>query len=120
MINMNNIQERSIPLYIVLTIVTCGIFGLYWLVVIANDMNNLANDGDNTDGVIVLLLTIITCGIYGFYWAYKQGQRIDTMNGVQGGSTGILYLILNVIGLSIVTYALIQSELNKKATVVEQ
>lgn len=113
------IQERNIGLYIVLTLVTCGIFGLYWLVVITEDMNSLAEDGDNTDGALVLLLTIVTCGIYGLYWAYKQGQRIDKLNGMQGGSTGILYLILNFIGLSLVTYALLQNELNKRANIPE-
>ena len=112
------IVERSIPLYIILTIITCGLFGIYWLIVMADDMNALANDGDNTSGALVFLLTLITCGIYGWFWVYKQGQRIDRLNGTQA-NTGIIYIILNVVGLSIVTYALIQNELNKRATGIE-
>ncbi len=115
-----NIVERNIALYIILTLITCGLFGIYWLIVLADDMNAIANDGDMMSGAMVFLLTLVTCGIYGFYWAYKQGARIDEMNGIKGGTTGILYLILNLFGLSIITYALIQSELNKRANVIEQ
>ncbi len=107
-----NVQERSIGLAIVLTIVTCGIYGIYWLICLADDMNTLADDGENTSGGIVFLLSLVTCGIYGVYWAYKQGQRVDTLKGNAGGSTGILYLCLNLFGLSIVTYALLQNEIN--------
>ena len=113
------IVERSIPLYIILTIITCGLFGIYWLIVMADDMNALANDGDTTSGAVVFLLTLITCGIYGWYWVYKQGQRVDQLNNAQA-NTGVIYIILNVVGLSIVTYALIQNELNKRATNIEQ
>lgn len=31
------IQSRSIPLCIILSIITCGIYGLYWLVCLANE-----------------------------------------------------------------------------------
>ena len=113
------IQERNIALYIILTIITCGLFGIYWLIVLADDMNAAAADGDETSGAVVFLLTLITCGIYGLYWSYKQGERIDKMNGTQG-STGILYLILDLFGFAIIVYALIQNELNKRATTIEQ
>ena len=107
-------QERDIALYIILTIITCGIFGIYWLIVLADDMNAIANDGDMMSGAMVFLLSFVTCGIYGIYWAYKQGERIDRINGVQG-STGVLYLVLYLLGFGIIVYALLQNELNKKA-----
>ena len=106
------VNKRDVAICIVLSIVTCGIYGIYWLIVLADDMNALAKDGDNTSGGVVYLLTLVTCGIYGIYWAYKQGQRIDTLKGNPSGSTGILYLVLNICGLGIVTYALMQNEIN--------
>lgn len=36
------IKERSIVLYIILSIITCGIFGLYWFVCITEDTNAAA------------------------------------------------------------------------------
>ena len=53
-----------------------------------------------------------------FYWAFKCGEKVDKIrqqNGEAGGSNGVLYLILCLFGLGIVTYALVQSELNKVA-----
>lgn len=110
------IQERNIVLYVILSIVTCGIFGLYWFVCLTDDTNTAANVS-GTSGGMALLLTIITCGIYGLYWAYKCGEKIDIakeQRGLPAGNGGILYLLLFIFG-GIIAYALIQNELNKMA-----
>lgn len=109
------VQQRSIALYIVLSIVTCGIFGLVWFVMITNDLNALSPDKDQTTGGVALLLTIVTCGIYGLYWAYKCGEKLDNIKASRGtpsSNGGILYLILYLFG-GIITYALVQNEINK-------
>lgn len=111
------VPSRSIALYIVLTIVTCGIFGLYWLVCIVNDLNTAAGTPDDTNGVVVLLLDIITCGIYGLFWAYKAGDKVAVIKQRRGvpvsGNEGILYLVLQLFGLGIINYCLLQNELNQ-------
>lgn len=113
------IQKRSIATCIILTIITCGIYGLYWFVVLADDTNRLLEDPQNqTSGGTALLLSIITCNIYGLYWMYKQGEKIDrikTARGMYSSNSGILYLILSLVGFSIISYALMQDELNKLA-----
>lgn len=112
------ISERSIAVAIILSIVTCGIYGLYWLACMASDLNQVSGD-NSTSGGMVVLLTIVTCGIYGYYWMYKAGQQIakgKTYRGlVADKNAGILYLILAIFRLSIVSYALIQNELNSFA-----
>ena len=61
-------KNRNIALAIVFSIITCGIYGIYWFVVLTNDMNSLStSDGFETSGGMALLFTIITCGIYGFF-----------------------------------------------------
>lgn len=111
------IKQRNIVLCIVLSIITCGIYGIYWYVCLTDDMNTAAEE-QGTTGVMALLFTIITCGIYGFYWAYKMGEKVDALklkNGEPSGNSGILYIILSVLGLSIVAWAIMQNELNKVA-----
>ena len=70
-------------------------------------------------GGLVLLLTIVTCGIYGWYWLYVSGEALDqyeiSRGGMGGGHLGILYLLLGIFGFGIISYALMQSELNKYA-----
>lgn len=112
------IQRRSIGLCIVLTIITCGIYGLYWLYCLAEDVNLATARPNAPSGGLVLLLTIVTCDIYGLYWLYRAGDDLDRRRVAQGqmaGHLGILYLVLGVLGLSIVSYALMQSELNEYA-----
>lgn len=110
------IQERNIALCIVLSIVTCGIYGIYWFICLSNDTNTAANV-DGTSGGVAFLLSIITCNIYGLYWAYKQGEKIDIAKvnrGIPSNNSGILYLILCLI-VPIVAWALMQNELNNFA-----
>lgn len=111
------IQERNIAVCIILSIVTCGIYGLYWFVCLNNDANTASNTF-GTSGGMALLLSLVTCGIYMFYWMYKQGQKIDAAKasrGMDSGNSGVLYLILSLFGLGIVSYALMQNELNHLA-----
>ncbi len=110
------LQKKNIAVYIILSIVTCGIFGMYWLVVLNNDCNTVANEPNGTSGGIVLLLTIVTCGIYGIYWCYKMGQNLDIAyqnRGMAPSNKSVILLVLAIFGLAIVSYAIIQDDINK-------
>ena len=106
------ITPRSITLCIILSIVTCGIYGIYWMLKLNDEINLLCGDTNATSGALVVIFSLITCGIYGFYWMYKMGEKCDFIKGVQG-SSGILYLLLGIFGLSIVDFCLIQDTINK-------
>lgn len=115
------VKQRSIGLCIVLSIITCGIYGIYWFIVLTNDTNELSgHSADGTSGGVAFLLTLVTCGIYGFFWCYKMGERINeakTMRNMPSDSNlGIICLLLSVFGLGIVSYALFQNEINKIET----
>ena len=112
------IQQRNIAVCIILSIVTCGIYGLYWFICLSDDTNRVSGDVSGTSGGMALVLTIITCNIYGIYWAYKQGEKIDRAKanrGLPSGNNGVLYLILTLFGFPIIAWALMQNELNNLA-----
>ena len=54
------IKERSIVLYIILSIITCGIFGLYWFVCITEDTNAAADVAGTSGG---LALSMVSTGL---------------------------------------------------------
>lgn len=110
------INKRNLAVSIILSIVTCGIYGIYWFIVLTDDTKNVSGDVQGASGGVAFLLTLVTCNIYGYYWAYKQGERIDNakaMRGMPSGNTNVLYLILAIFGLYIVVYILTQDSLNK-------
>lgn len=113
--SFNVIMPRSIALCIILTIVTCGLYSLYWIAVLNDEINQIAGDHNETSGALVVILSIVTCGIYELFWLYKMGNKIDDINGTPNGNTGILYLILGFL-ISIVAFALMQDFINKRVT----
>lgn len=94
--------NRSLLVYILLNIVTLGIYSLFFIHGIAKDMNTACNgDGKHTKGLIAyILLTAITCGIYSIVWHYGVCERI-AMNSqrrgvacnVDGGNFLLWYLL---------------------------
>ena len=110
--NVDGIKRRSIAKAIVLSLVTCGIYSIYWFVRLTNDMNQASGREYDTKGVAAYLLSLITCGIYGCFWAYKMGEKRDIIAN-ENASSNILYLVLYFFGLGLVTNCLLQDALNK-------
>ncbi len=69
------INKRDIVTSIILSIVTCGIYGIFWFISITDDARIVSGD-DRLSGGKCFLLTLVTCGIYGFYWAYLMGKAM--------------------------------------------
>lgn len=112
------LKQRNIALCVVFTIITCGLYGLYWRVVLVDDVNFASNERD-TSGIGVLLLSIITCNIYWLYTVYRMGRKLYSAWERRGRSAdnnmSLVYLILSIFALDIVTMCLIQSEINNLA-----
>lgn len=109
------IPNRNIALAIVLTFVTCGIYGIYWFIVMTDEANSVS-DEKNAGGLTAFIFSLITCGIYGWYWNYKMGQKLAAAGkkyNMAIADNGVLYLILAIFGLGIVNYCLIQNDLNR-------
>lgn len=108
-------KKRNVALCVIFTIITCGIYGLYWMAQINNCVNELADPPKKTGGGVAVLLTIVTLGIYGFYWVYKMGGLLDAVLAKRSMPTqnrSVIYLILQVIGLGFVGWILMQSTIN--------
>lgn len=108
-------EEKNIVLNIILTVVTCGIYGLVWFVQLTDDAKEYSGDTEMQSGVLALVLTLITCGIYGFYWDYKMAKMLQdaqTKNNLPANDNTIMYVILHLFGLEIVNYCLMQNDLN--------
>ncbi len=116
--NMHGGTNRNIALCIIFSIISCGIYALYWMYMLNEELNSITGETNGTSGGLVILFSILTCGIYTWYWYYKMGEKVDYIREKQGlnpGSSQILFLILGIFGLGIVNYALMQDAINKTA-----
>lgn len=111
------VQQRSVGLAIVLTLVTCGLYSIYWFIVMTNDVSKLSGDSSFTGGKH-FLLSLVTCGIWSLVWSYQIGKLVEEaqkQRGLPASDNSILYLVLTFFGLGVVTFALVQSDVNKMA-----
>lgn len=108
------VQKREIVTCILLSFITCGIYGIVWFINLTDDVAYLSEDPEFS-GAKAFLFTLITCGIYSFFWAYKLGKNIQiaqSKRNLPASDNSTLYIILNLFGLGIVTYCLAQNEVN--------
>ena len=110
------VNNKSIATAVILSIVTCGIYGIIWFINLVDDVNLVCQDDKQQSGGTVFLLTLVTCGIYGIVWFYQCGKRMYEAGkkyGMDINDNSVMYLILNLVGFGIVNYCLVQSDLNK-------
>lgn len=113
-----SVKEKNIGLCILLSFVTCGFYCLYWLYCLAKDLNELCESQGQekgSDGGLVLILSIVTCGIYQLYYMYKAGKLISSLtrsNGTHPSDDSVILLILSIFGLPLISYCIIQSNIN--------
>ena len=92
--------DRGLLGYIVLSILTCGIYSYYFIYTVARDVNTAcAGDGKSTGGLVqFILLSILTCGIYSWWWQYSLGNRLAAnaprygLSFTENGTTILLWL----------------------------
>lgn len=115
--NRPMISKRDVAMAIILSIITCGLYGIYWFIVMTDESNNVSDEKTSSGG-LAFLYTLVTCGIYRLYWNYKMGQKLYLAGkkyNLPISDNSVLYLILAIFGLDIVNYCLIQSDLNRFA-----
>lgn len=113
--------NRSLVTYIVLSIVTCGIYGYYFLYTMARDVNIMCEgDGEATSGLVVfIVLSFVTCGFYALYWYYKLANRLATnaprygLNFQENGTTVLMWYLIGLfvcgVGPYVAMYFLIKN-----------
>ena len=55
------IMPRNLVLAIVFSFLTCGIYSIYWMIKLNDEVNQLAGEPQATSGGMVFLFSLITC-----------------------------------------------------------
>lgn len=107
------IKERNIIVCILLTLVTCGIYSIYWYIMLAKEAVSVKDPADNALVEILLMLFLPFLGIFLTEKKFAEGCAA---RGISHSDNSILYLILGLLGLGIVGICMLQNDLNKLAT----
>ena len=97
--------DRGLLGYILLSILTCGIYSYYFIYSVAKDVNIACEgDGSKTGGLVkFILLSIITCGIYSWIWEYSLGNRLAAnaprygLSFQENGTTILMWCIFGIL-----------------------
>src|SRR5699024_4706968 len=109
-----SIMPRNIGISIILSLLTCGIYYLYWVYKMDEEVSYLIEEQPNPG--LTLILGIITCGIYFWFWYYQLGEKLSRLPSKDGypiSNDSVLLVILAVFSIGIISNAIAQSNLNK-------
>lgn len=106
---------RNPALVLIFSIISCGIYLLYWMYAISSELKYYLNDDTIKPGIDLLLS--ILCFPYMFYWLYKY-SKLTTEAQTRAGVTpvsdnAVICVVLPFLGLSVVSALIIQNDLNK-------
>lgn len=101
-------KTRSLLTMVLLTIVTLGIYALYWYYSFQDQLKE--KTGEGFGGFAHLLVSLITFGIYYIYWQYAAGKRLAKLGA---GDNSILYLVLALLSFGWLNALLMQDQANK-------
>lgn len=114
-------KRRGPVMVLLLSLLTCGLYYLYWVYVTSSEIQEYTGERD-IPPIVELLLTLFTGGLYLFYWDWKTAKQIARMQsrlGLNVTDNSLLYLIFNILGagpiygLGIVNLVIQQIHLNE-------
>lgn len=106
-------ERRNIALCIILSIITCGIYGIVWAYQIVDDTHRLSR---NEASPMAETLLIAFIPFYSLYWMYKNCKQMYENSNKIGGNiqdNSIVCMLFSLFGLTVIALATIQNEFNK-------
>lgn len=108
--------RRSILAGVILSIITCGIYSLYWQFKQMDTLNVWLGRNDYSFW-LWLLISILTCGIFGIYYEYKMACGINEVQNnhdiLHDHNLPIICVLLAIFGVGIASLAIQQYQINK-------
>ena len=106
------VNKRKIGICILLSIVTFGIYQIYWEYLLVKNTRAIQKDDSSCTGEMLCLVFV---PFYSLFWWFTRGKIIKDKFAEHGYSAignEIAYLILSIFGLAIVSMAIMQNDFN--------
>ncbi|MCR5816791.1 MAG: DUF4234 domain-containing protein [Ruminococcus sp.] len=108
--------NKSVVVVIVLTIVTCGLYSIYWYWKTINELYNAGGKslGNLTPGIQFLLFFVYVGGVVFAINADDNLNAVKQQRGLTAADNKVIYVILALV-FPIALMALVQNEMNQLA-----
>ncbi|MBQ5562156.1 MAG: DUF4234 domain-containing protein [Clostridia bacterium] len=109
------LQNRSIALVIILGLVTCGIYPLYWLYQTATGLENEGKSGAGLEPVLLVIIAFFFPYVGYLLFGMAADQNLNAIKAQRGMPTAdnkVMYMVLGFL-IPIVLVALVQNEINQ-------
>ncbi len=107
-------KKRSVAAVVILSLITCGIYGIYWTYVVTRDLQEASGVQSRLSPALLTVLMAFASSAGGALLGYDCDATINALK-IQRGSRAndnlVLWVVLGAF-LPIVTTALIQNEIN--------
>lgn len=90
--------RREPVMVLLLSFVTCGIYGIYWQYVTTTELRDASGRQDLNPG-LDLVVTLLCCGLWSLYVQYRNAQIIHevlTARGIAHEDKSNTVLLLNI------------------------
>lgn len=111
------LEERNIILAVIFSIITIGIYFIYWMNKVANTIKIMDGDFSGAAAETVLFFLV---PFYNIYWVYTRGRKIAEVanrkwhyHRIQDES--LPYLLVSVFLGNLVVIAIMQNDINRFA-----
>lgn len=103
---------RNITTDILLSLVTCGLYNVYWQYKQIEAVNEIIAE-ERYSFIKWFLLSLITCGLYHIYHEYRMSEDLARALGEEPSAAGLTAAVLSFFALSIIVDAIHQSKINQ-------
>jgi H+/Cl- antiporter ClcA len=103
------VKYRNLVLIIVFSIITLGIYAIYWLVSTTNELRRMTSSAPNPWFLLLLLVPVVDIFVaFWYYWKYSKAIR--EISDFEPVLLFVLWIIISPVAMIIA-----QIQLNKKA-----
>lgn len=111
-VNMIPINKRNIGSCIILSLITLGIYSIYWEYLLVKNTRTIKKDDSSCTGEMLCLIFV---PFYSLYWWFTRGKLVRdefSKHGYSASSNETAFLVLALFGLGIVAMAIMQNDFN--------
>jgi len=103
------VKYRNVVLVIVFSIITLGIYAVYWLVSTTNELRKMTSSAPNPWFLLLLLVPVVNLIVF-FWYYWKYSKAIGEISDFEPVLLFVLWVIISPVAMIIA-----QTQLNKKS-----